>query len=127
MFCKGGELRILPAIVITAGIDETDHAGLHQVFHVHMFRQSLMNSRRHVIDLRQFPQHEFVSFFGDFTARAVGYFWICHSIPLFVRRLLTSAMEYGKCISVPESRTGPLNEELPGTAPGSEVESRRAR
>src|ERR1700692_3812041 len=71
-----------------------------------------MNSRCHVIDLWQFPQHEFVSFFGGFAARAVGYFWICHSIPLFVRRLLTSAVEFGKLhpasdldISIPQART----------------------
>src|SRR5579863_7552835 len=95
MFRKGGELRILGAIVVAAGIDQANHAGLHQVFHVHMFWQPLMNSRRHVIDLGQFPQHEFVSFFSGFAARAVGYFWICHSLPLFVRRLLTWAVELG--------------------------------
>src|ERR1700733_14150971 len=125
MFRKGGELRILLAIVIATSIDQANHTGLHQVFHVHMFRQSLMDSRRHVVDLRQFPQHEFVSFFGGFAARAVGYFWICHSIPLFVRRLLTLAI--GKCISVPKSRTSLFNGEPPGTAPASRAESRRAR
>ena len=59
----GAELHVLGVIELVEGVDQPDHAGMHQIFERDMARQPLVDAAREITDLGQLFEQDAVAFF----------------------------------------------------------------